>query len=258
MKISTTKLKKYSAYLLSIIILLVGWFIIALKVDADLIIPKPGSVFLEILNLLKSKKFWIDFLHTFSRILLSFLFCVVAGSILGYFSGTVTFVRHFLEIPLSILRSTPVIAVILIALFWFPSGFVPIFVSILMTLPIMITNVSESFCSVRDDSPLMKMSRLYGFSKFQNFFYIKLPAAKRLINAGLISCFGLTWKVVIAGEVLCLPGIALGSQLHDFQVHLETNSLIAVTTIYVVFSFIIEKIFALVLKLWEEKYDFKY
>ena len=56
----------------------------------------------------------------------------------------------------------------------------------------------------------------------------------------MISVYGLCWKVVVAGEVLCLPKNGLGSVLQKNQIHLETASVFAITIIFVFFSWLIE------------------
>ena len=68
---------------------------------------------------------------------------------------------------------------------------------------------------------------------------------------GMVSTFGLTWKVVAAGEVLSLPKYAAGTLLQRGQVHLETSSVIAVTIVLVTVSFIIERLFSLAVRKYE-------
>ena len=64
----------------------------------------------------------------------------------------------------------------------------------------------------------------------------------------MVSSFGLTWKVVAAGEVLSLPKYAAGTMLQKAQVHLETSTVIAVAIILVLVSFAIERLFIYAVK----------
>lgn len=242
MKNFITKSKKYWAYFLSIFCIVLVWAVFAKIINAELILPKPKNVFLEIIKKIQTLSFWKNFSSTFLRIVISYFITVFLGVILGYFCGTYKFFRDFLEIPVGILRTTPVIAVILIALFWFSSNSVPVFVCVLMTLPIMITNVTEGFKITNEKNKLQEMGRVFHFTKFQNFVYIRLPQAAANIKSGLISTFGLCWKVVVAGEVLCIPSFAVGSELHKAQIHLETSTVLAETIILVVICFTLEKL----------------
>jgi len=56
---------------------------------------------------------------------------------------------------------------------------------------------------------------------------VRLPAAAPHLVAGARSALGLSWKVVVAGEVLSQPLRALGSGLQDSRVLLETPRVLA-------------------------------
>lgn len=221
----------------------------SLAVRAELILPGPDNVLKALLTLLKSPVFYKAFAFTFLRVLLSFLISVVLGTLLGLLCALSSFAHDFFEFPLAIIRATPVVAFILIALFWFKSGTVPIFVGVLMTLPIMTTAVANGLS--KSEQKLLSMAQTFGLTKKQIFRYIKLPSLVPFFMNGMVSTFGLTWKVVAAGEVLSLPKYAAGTLLQRGQVHLETSSVIAVTIVLVTVSFIIERLFSLAVRKYE-------
>lgn len=237
----TKKARTVTAYVLSLAFILVLWIVLSLAVHADLILPGPGKVFKALAGLLKSSAFYKAFAHTFLRVFISFIISVIAGTLIGILCGLSPFARDFFELPLAIIRATPVVAFILIALFWFKSGTVPVFVGVLMTLPIMITAVTNGF--YKSDEKLQGMAQAFCLSKKQIFRYIQLPSLVPFFMNGMLSTFGLTWKVVAAGEVLSLPKNATGTLLQRAQVHLETPSVIAITIVLVAVSFVIERIF---------------
>lgn len=171
------------------------------------------------------------------------------GLLLGVLCGQFAEVYDFLEIPISIVRATPVVAFILVALFWFKSGTVPVVIAVVMTLPVTITSVHSGFLQI--DDKLLKMAKSFNLSPMQILFKIKLPATGNYIRNALIQTFGLTWKVVAAGEVLCLPKNAIGTMLQRSQVHLETTEVLAITIIFVAVSFILEKSLKRLLQLFE-------
>ncbi len=86
------------------------------------------------------------------------------------------------------------------------------------------------------------MSKIYKFTKKQTFIYIKLHYSISYIATGALSSFGLSWKVIAAGEVLSLPRYGIGSILQKNQVHLESANIISTTIILVTVSFILERI----------------
>ena len=106
----------------------------------------------------------------------------------------------------------------------------------------MINSVQAGF--LKCDEKLLKMSSVYKFTNKQILRYIKIPNAIPYFWNGALSVFGLTWKVVIAGEVISLPSKAIGTYLQQEHIHLETSNVIAATLFLVTVSFILEMIFS--------------
>ena len=250
------KVRTLLAYILSLVVIVAAWFIIARIIKAELILPSPVNVFSSVAGLVKSQTFWRAFAHTFLRVIISFAITVVLGTLIGIACGFSSFTRDFFELPLAIIRATPVVAFILIALFWFKSGTVPVFVCVLMTLPIMTTAVANGF--TKSDEKLLGMAKVFNFSRGQVFRYIQLPSLVPFFLNGMVSTFGLSWKVVAAGEVLSLPKYAAGTMLQKAQVHLETSTVMAVAILLVVVSFLLEQLFMLAVKLLLKKSGGRY
>ena len=136
-------LKKAISIILSIICFFIIWALLANKLNSQLILPKVSEVFSKILYFsFKAPSFWKHFAFSFMRIMLSFVISVFAGTLLALLAGEFQFFNYFCKFPLSLLRTLPVISVILIALFWLKSNSVPIFVSILMTFPLMFSSLT--------------------------------------------------------------------------------------------------------------------
>ncbi|MCR5723803.1 MAG: ATP-binding cassette domain-containing protein [Treponema sp.] len=173
------------------------------------------------------------------RVLHAFFLSLTLGSALGLMQAHSLWFRKLLSFPLACIRATPVVALILIALFWFGSGAVPFFAAVVMALPVVITAVSEGFS--QQDSKISAMSRAYGFTRMQKLRYIRLPAAIPFFRSAMQASFGMCWKVVVAGEVLSLPRAALGTRLYTAQIHLESQEVFALSLSVVVFSFICER-----------------
>ena len=236
------KHRKLITYFLSILVFLLIWTLLARSINAPLILPSVSEVFIKIFEFIQTKSFWTHFLYTFLRVLLSFFISLIAGTFIGLLCGHSKIIKDFLDFPLTFIRSTPVVAIIIVALFWFNSSNIPIFVAILMDLPIVVTAITEGYS--KEDKNLMYMAKVYKLSHYQVFKYIKLKALKPFFLNSAVSVFGLSWKVVTAGEVISIPKYGFGSLMQINQVHLETSSVIAVTLVLVIFSFTIEKLFA--------------
>jgi NitT/TauT family transport system permease protein len=236
-----THLKAYSAfvYALSFFCILAVWQIAAQLIHAPLILPSPHEVFACLASLSRTASFWHHVGASALRVFASFIITFVLGTVIGFCCGFSEFFRTFIELPIAVIRSTPVVSFILIAVFWFGSSFVPVFAAVLMALPVMITAVSSGFSHT--DKKLVSMAHVYGMTRGQIFKYITLYAVKPSVAAGAVSSFGLSWKVVAAGEVLSLPKWGAGELLQIAQIHLETQEVLAVTVTIVTLSFVLEQ-----------------
>ena len=217
--------------------LLLVWYAVAAIIRAPLILPFPHSVLIRLFELGRTILFWKAFAFTFLRVIIAFLISLITGFFLGLFAADSKAFAAFLAFPLELVRATPVIALILPALFWFTSGLVPVFVSVLMCLPLVITASQKGFCHSPENLEKLFKAGSRGFSGIRAFFYIRLPAAAPALASGAESAFGLSWKVVAAGEVLSIPRFAAGSLMQQAQVHLESADVLAVTLALVTVSF---------------------
>ena len=224
------------------VFLILIWYAVAAFINAPLILPYPHSVLLRLFELAETTLFWKAFLFTFLRVIIAFVISIITGFFSGLLAADSKCFAAFLEFPLELLRATPVIALILPALFWFTSDIVPVFVSVLMNLPIIITASQKGFEKNPENVEKLFKAGSRGFTGFSAFFYIRLPAAMPAFLTGMESSFGLTWKVVAAGEVLSIPHHAAGSLMQQAQVHLESADVLAVTLALVIISYICQKL----------------
>ncbi len=222
--------------ILSPFFFLLVWYAVAAIIRAPLILPFPHSVLFRLFELACTSFFWRAFSFTFLRVIVSFIISFAAGFFLGLFAADCKAFKAFIEFPLALVRATPVIAFILPALFWFTSGIVPVVVTVVMCLPIVITAAEKGFEKNPENIEKLFKANSRGICGLKAFLYIRLPAAKPALLSGAESSFGLSWKVVAAGEVLSIPKNAAGSMMQQAQVHLETCDVLAVTIALVLIS----------------------
>ncbi len=240
-------LNKKTAYILSTAVIVLIWILCACKIDSDLILPFPSSVFQKAVELLSQKKFLMSLLKTADRCFASFALSMISGIFFGFLSSESKTTESFFEFPLAIIKSTPVAAFILIAIFWTSSDSIPILSAMLMAFPIIYTSVLQGLSS--PDRNLLKTCRIFHLTFFQTLLFCKIPCAKKIAFSGFKNAYGTIWKVVVAAEILCLPQKALGSYLQNAEVMLETKEVFAVTLILVISGFVSSKIIFLMLEL---------
>ena len=233
------------AILLSIGTILVVWQFLAMVINSPLILPLPKETLKALLQDIGKPLFWQHVGATACRSLVAFGISVVVGTLLGAAAGASDSVHNLLDFPLAMMRATPVVSFILLALFWFGSSLVPIFVAMVMSLPVMISAVETGIKNTNKD--LIACCRVYGFSTGKMLRHLYFPSCKPYFFSGSLAAFGLSWKVVAAAEVISLPHRSAGTLLQNAKVHLETAQVFAITLVLVILSFVLESLFSVIL-----------
>ncbi len=231
-----------AATVVSSAVLVLMWGFAAYAVHAPFILPGPIAVLGDFLDLIQDSGFHREIVATIARGLAAFCLSLGLALVLGCVSGVSDAGAAALRPWLAVIKSTPVVSVILIALLWFGSSVVPVFVSVLMTLPVMTEALAKGIRET--DRKLLEMARLYRFRKRDILLRIQLRSAVPFLLAGAGSALGLTWKVVVAGEILGLPKTGLGTAIQTARVQLESLRVFSLTIMAILLCVISEFVFS--------------
>ncbi len=236
MKISTTV--NHKNRIVGILIWLILWQAAYLIVNKDIYIPSPVSVAASLGSLVITTDFYKVVFYTTTRVLISFIISVVLGVTTGYICGVSKKTYEIFEPLVIFVRSTPIISIIIIAIIWFNSSYVPIFTGILMCFPIIWANMVEGIRST--DKKLLEMCKLYNVGKYEIFRRVYLKSSLPYLAAGFSSALGIGWKVVAAAEALSLPKYGVGTNLFNSKIYLKVPELLAWTIIIIILSYMFE------------------
>jgi NitT/TauT family transport system permease protein len=237
MKISFT-VKQYIGFA-SVICMLLIWKILSLHLNSDFILPSPEKTLITTLALFGDSRFLATVAITVSRGLIGFIISGILGIGTGIITGINPYFNSFLLPILVTIRSTPVIAIILLALIWFHPGSVPVFIGMLTMFPFISTNVSDGIRSI--DPELIVMATFYKVSRKRIIRELYIPAILPFIVSGASSALGIGWRAIIIGEVLSQPEYGIGTMMQNAQTFLNVDAVIAWTIIAVLISFGFEK-----------------
>jgi len=221
----STKRSRVAAGTAGLVLLLVAWETASLAMGKEIVLPSPARVFAAALTLYPTPRFLSDLGATFLRGLAAFTLSALIGIAAGLASGLRPLFGAALAPILTAIRATPVLALVLIALLWFPAGFVPIFTAFLMAFPIMATSAAVGANAA--DPRLLEMAALFRVPRREVFLKLRLPSAAPHLISGAKNALGLSWKVVVAGEILSQPARALGSGMQDSRLLLESADVFA-------------------------------
>lgn len=231
-------MKKIIPTLLSIIILLFGWQLIAWKIDYPAIFPSLPKLLTNVFQLFSSSEFYEAIIYTILRGLSGFILSIVIALFCSLLATFSFFWKDLLHPFVVIIRSVPVVSFVLIALIWLSPPYLPVFIAILTTFPVLYQNMLDGFVST--DYKLIEMAKVFEKKPFTIFVTLYLPSAKSLIFSGISTSMGFGWRAVIIGEVLAQPLHGIGTQMKQAQSYIEVSELIAWTFIAVLISYFFE------------------
>ncbi|MBR5056466.1 MAG: ABC transporter permease subunit, partial [Bacteroidales bacterium] len=173
-----------------------------------------------------------------------FAIAVVTGLGLGIAGGLSEGFDAFMRPWVVIMRSTPVVAFILLALIWFKNDSVPVFIGILTMFPMIYINIVDGIRSV--DGKTVEMARFYGIDRPRMVREVYLPAIAPFVVSGISSAVGIGWRAIVVGEVLSQPRYGIGTVMHSAQTFLQVEILIAWTFVAIIIGALFEWLIRLV------------
>ncbi len=151
--------RRFAAGILGVGLSVALWHLLSVMIGSSLIFPGPAEVVGGLRTLLASPSFWKAVIGSMERVLLSFILSIGIGTLTGISSGLNPWIRDSLAPLITTIRATPVLALILVAMFWLPSTGVPIFSAFLMAYPIMHTSAYTGV--VLADKDLLEMASVF-------------------------------------------------------------------------------------------------
>lgn len=224
-----------------IIFWLIVWQLVDTLVDNRLILTGPIRTIQALGDQAVKPDFWIICGASFGRIALGFLLSFTVGILLALLSYRVKLVRAFVEPIVSLLRTIPVVTFIIMLLIWVGNQALTIYLSFLIVLPLIYTNMLTGFESV--DAQMLEMARVYRLSRWRTFMYVYRPAFMPFLSSSCKISLGMSWKSGIMAEVLATPKPSIGKEMSQARTYLDTPSLFAWTVVVMILSWLFEKVF---------------
>ena len=135
-------------------------------------------------------------------------------------------------------RAAPVASLFILVLLWSYRNWWTAIIAALMVLPVVWANVVQGVEST--DAQLLELARAYGFPRRRTLTLVYVPSVLPYFAAACRTSLGLAWKAGVAAEVLCLPKLAIGTQVSNAKTYLETPALFAWTLTVLCLSFLLE------------------
>ena len=182
----------------------------------------------------------MDIGWTAARCIIAMALSFAAGipaAALSYKSDTA---RSILSLPVGFFKAVPVMAIIIYVILLAQSDWVAVIVCFFMCFPIVYTNILEGLDAM--PSEYLEVGNVYGLSRLERAKYIYALGLLPQMKAAIGLTAGLSWKAVVAAEVLSIPKYSLGYEMINAKYYLETANLFAYIFVIVVMSMAFEKV----------------
>lgn len=217
------------------------WYFAALRVGKELLLPSPISVLKRLFQIMESKEFYITTAYSLIRVMCGIALASFIGIVLSILTHFSKIISTLVRPVITVIKATPVASFIILALVWLDRGSLPVFISLLMVLPVIWTNLTTGLLQI--DIKLLELARVFKIGFFQKIKYIYIPSVMPYFSSALKTSLGLAWKAGIAAEVLSVPVRSIGKELFNSKTYFETADLFAWTVVVIILSLIIEFIF---------------
>ena len=196
-------IKKYLKYAVSALFWIGIWWIAALLVDKEVLLPSPLVTAKCLLSLMTESVFWTQCGWSLLRILAGLFSGIAIGVFLAVLTASLPWARTLIAPLLTVIRSTPVASFIVLALVWIGRGQIPSFAACLMVLPVIWNSITTAVDQA--DPSLIEMMHVFSFSFGKKLRRFYIPTILPSFAGGIRTSLGLAWKAGIAAEVLCTP-----------------------------------------------------
>ena len=225
-------------YLITLILILLSIWEFG---NFSFIVSKPTHIFSFIFTFLQTKIFWINFLRTLGRVIISCFLALIFGVILALLKGTkLKFIYDFIYGSQFI--SAAVLTILFIVFFGL-NPMIPIWVVTIVIIPNIYVATEIGIKHIRKD--LTEFGKFYAKNKYKQFKYIILPQIIPYITNGFVRAHAVAWKVVITAELFVVAK-GLGYLLNNYFRLMEFEKLFGITIIIIciglLFDFMVRKL----------------
>ena len=215
------------------------WQVAAMIVNNSLILPTPIETVLRLFELAKESEFWLFTALSLLRILIGILIAIPAAGVFAALCSGSKIINALFSPAVTLMKSTPVVSFILIAIFLINRHTIPSAITFMMVFPVLFENIREGISQTPKE--LLQMADLFGVSWIMKIKRIFIPAIKPFFFSSLTTSVGLAVKAGVAAEVVAYIPDSIGKMLSDAKSYMEPADLLAWTVVIIAISFITEK-----------------
>lgn len=210
------------------------WMLLVEVINHPLLMPSLPSVINRMFMIVTSMEQIEMMLMSLLRLIVAVSLSLIVGVLLGVLSGVVPQLSWILKPHVTVLRTIPVISIIVILLVLFGYRIAPYVITFLMVFPIM---YQASFEGIRNmDKELKDVYRLEAHNLGLAMRYLYIPMITPYVTLSVLQSFGLGLKVLVMAEYLSQTRNSIGNALYMAKVNLEYDAVFGWSILLILMS----------------------
>ena len=198
---------KYFMFFLGFLFLIGVWFLVSALIDLNnMIFPSPYNTFKLMFELLGKKSTYRYLGFSILRLIIGFSISFALAFLLGIIVNNSDVLYNFFTPIITFLKAAPTATFVFLFLVLFGGRNAPAFVVVVMCFPILYESVVSALRST--SKSMIDAAQIDGAGKFKTLFKVQIPLGMPFISLGLLSTFGMAFKVEIMAEII--TGITKG------------------------------------------------
>ena len=229
------------------------WFLLYFTVANSYVIPSPITVIKESFLNLISPAFYAHLTSTLLRVVFALMLSFTLGVFLAILSHSFASVERILLPVVSVIRSLPVLAILLIILVFTARSFAPVIVCVLSLFPIVYSHTLTYLSSI--DCKQREMLKIYKVPLKTQIFSVYLKGYLPLFVKELTSLFSFSLKLVVSAEILASVYQSIGGDVYQASIYANVTQMFSLTLLVCLLGIIVELIGNLIFLKMEKKFQ---
>lgn len=221
------------------------WQVASLVVGSGILLAGPVDTVARLASLLGDASFLSTVGFSLVRIVVGFALGFAGAVALAFAGARWGVVRTIFSPALSVLKSVPIVCVIVLLLMWVGAGSVSAVAVFLAVFPAVFFSCSEALDNV--DAKTGEMLEVFGVPRVRRLLAHVWPEVLPYLVGTSRNVCGMAWKAGVAAELIGSPMGSIGERIYQSKLLLETADLFAWTIVIVVMSWLCERAFVAVL-----------
>jgi NitT/TauT family transport system permease protein len=215
------------------------WEVASLVIGSGILLAGPVDVCVALAGDIVHLSFWSTVGFSFLRILIGFSCAFVTSILAAAIAHRFRIFRALLEPVAFLMKSIPIVCIIVLLLILAGSSQVPAIAVFLVVFPALYFSVLEGLA--RLDIRMIEVLDVFDVPFLRRVLSFYWPSVLPFVRASSKVAVGMGWKAGVAAELIGIPLGSIGAQLYLSKITLDTADLFAWTGVVVLASFLCEK-----------------